>query len=560
MSDAAPVTASSPTVESRRTQAFPILGANEVTRMRRFGTLCRYADGERIYETGKPLPGLVLVLSGAVRVTGRDAHGREIPVVEHVAGAFSGELGLLSGRRSMVDSIAVGAVEAILIDPAQLHDLLIADALLGEEIMRALILRRVELIEAGAGGPVLIGPGRSSDIARLRNFLTRNGMPHAMLDPATDADAQALVARYAHAAADLPLVVCPDGSVLRNPTETELARGIGMLDAAAEDRVFDVAVAGAGPAGLSTAVYGASEGLSVIVIDARAFGGQAGASSRIENYFGFPTGISGQALTARGYTQAQKFGATMMIPSEILRLQCGGPKEDKPFLLELADGRSVGSRTVVIATGARYRRLDCPNLNTMQGRGVWYWASPIEAKLCIGEEVALVGGGNAAGQAAVFLAQYAAKVWMLVRGAGLAATMSKYLIDRIAATEKIQLLTRTQITDVHGKRDGGLEAVTWRNRNSGAEETRPIRNVFLFLGAEPAAEWLRDCAVAVDQNGFVETGSNLLAPLETSVAGVYAVGDIRAGSVKRVGAAIGEGAAVVAQVHAFLAVRASGRV
>jgi thioredoxin reductase (NADPH) len=449
-----------------------------------------------------------------------------------------------------VDAVAVGDVEALLINSEQLHALLIAEASLGEKIMRALILRRVALIESGTGGPVLIGAASSGDVARLRNFLTRNGIPHLLLDPASDHDAQAFIERYAPRPEDLPLVVCPDGSVLRNPTESTLAKCIGMLDAGADaDHVSDVAVAGAGPAGLATAVYAASEGLSVLVIDARSFGGQAGASARIENYLGFPTGISGQALAGRAYTQAQKFGATMMIPAELVRLDCDG----NPFALQFADRRAVRSRTVAIATGARYRRPECANLSAMEGRGVWYWASPIEAKMCAGQEVALVGGGNSAGQAAVFLAGHASKVWMLVRGAGLAASMSKYLIDRIGGIANIELRTRTEIVGLTGTRQSGLESVTWQQRDTKQTETRPIRNVFMFLGADPSTEWLKDCDVAVDDKGFVKTGGGSRLPLETSVPGVFAIGDVRAGSVKRVGGAIGEGAAAVAGIHAFLA-------
>lgn len=540
----------SPTLEARRAQTFPILAPDEIARMRRFATPCRYADGERVYETGKPTSGLLVVLSGTIRITGRDGHGHDFPVIDHVAGAFSGELAQLTGRRSLVDAIAVGDVEALLISSEHLRALLIAEAALGEKIMRALILRRVALIETGTGGPVLIGAASSGEVARLRNFLSRNGIPHLLLDPASDHDAQAFIERYAPRPEDLPLVVCPDGSVLRNPTESVLAKCIGMLDAAdGADRVYDVAVAGAGPAGLATAVYAASEGLSVLVIDARSFGGQAGASARIENYLGFPTGISGQALAGRAYTQAQKFGATMMIPAEIVGLDCDG----SPLALQLADGRAVRSRTVAIATGARYRRPECANLSAMEGRGVWYWASPIEAKMCAGQEVVLVGGGNSAGQAAVFLAGHASKVWMLVRGDGLAASMSKYLIDRISGIANIELRTRTEIIGLTGTRQSGVESVTWRHRDTKQAETRPIRNVFMFLGADPSTEWLKDCDVAIDDKGFVRTGNGSQLSLETSVPGVFAIGDVRAGSVKRVGSAIGEGAAAVAQIHAFLA-------
>src|SRR5215831_730571 len=311
----------SPTVAARRAQAFPTLDAGEIERVRTYATPRRFANGERIYETGKPTVGLVLVLSGAIRITARDGHGRDLPIVEHGTGSLAGEIGQLARRRSLVDGVAVGDVEGLLVDSDHLQALLVGDASLGEKIMRALIIRRVGLLEAGYGGPVLVGNASSHDVARLRNFLTRNSFPHLLIDPATDADARSFVERYAPSPSDLPLAICPDGTVLRNPSEDEIARCLGMLDAVPlEGNVFDVAVAGAGPAGLATAVYAASEGLSVLVLDSRAFGGQAGASARIENYFGFPTGISGHALTARAYNQAQKFGAEMAIPDEVTSL------------------------------------------------------------------------------------------------------------------------------------------------------------------------------------------------------------------------------------------------
>jgi thioredoxin reductase (NADPH) len=542
----------SPTLESRRASTFPVLSPDEIERMRRFAVPRIWAAGERVYETGKPSPGMLVVLSGLLRVTGRDGHGHDIPVVDHGPGSFSGELGLLSGQRSLVDGVAVGKLDALLIDPDHLRSLLIAEAALGEKIMRAMILRRVALIETGTGGPVLVGSLASGDVARLENFLNRNGIPHLLIDPAIDDDARAFVERYAPKPDELPLAICPDGSVLRNPTEEALAGCIGMLDASADfDRVYDVAIAGAGPAGLATAVYAASEGLSVLVFDARAFGGQAGASARIENYLGFPTGISGQALAGRAYTQAQKFGANLRIPVEVSRLDCVPADRGEPFALHFKDGRVAQSRTVVIATGARYRRPDCANLVALEGHGVSYWASPVEAKVCSGQDVALVGGGNSAGQAAVYLAAHARKVWMLVRGPGLAASMSKYLIDRIAATPNIELRTRSEIIEVHGEEPTGVVSVTWRRRDTGETETHPVRQVFLFLGADPATAWLEGCPVVVDSKGFITTGQAKRA-LETTVPGVFAVGDVRAGSVKRVGGAIGEGAAAVAQIHAFL--------
>jgi thioredoxin reductase (NADPH) len=550
----------SPTREARQAQMFPVLTPEEIARMARFGTPRSFADGERVMQTGKPTRGIYLVLSGAIRITGRDAHGHDFPVVEHGPGAFSGEVSQLSGKPSFVDGVAVGAVDAIEINGERVHALLIAEAALGEKLMRAMILRRVALIEVGSGGPVLVGAPSAPDVARLRSFLSRNGIPHQLLDPGIDSDARAFIERYAPEPEQLPLAVCPNGEVLRNPTESELARCIGMLEADPCGKVYDVAIAGAGPAGLAAAVYAGSEGLSVLVIDARAFGGQAGASARIENYFGFPTGVTGQALTGRGYTQAQKFGARMLIPMETRRLDCAPAERGEPIELHLGDSRVVRARTVVIATGARYRRpAECSNLIALEGRGVWYWASPIEAKMCAGEEVVLVGGGNSAGQAAVFLSGHASKVWMLVRGPGLAASMSKYLIDRIAATANIELLIRTEITYLTGSRQSGVESVTWtrrpRGEQQGEQQSRPIRHVFLFLGAEPSTAWLEDCDVAVDDKGFVATGHNGSLPLETSVPGVFAIGDVRAGSVKRVGGAIGEGAAVVSQIHSFLDAR-----
>ena len=547
----------SPTIEARHAQAFPVLAPEEVDRLARFGTLQQFADGSRLYETGKPSPGMFVVLSGNVRVTRRDGHGHDLLIVEYGPGMFSGELGQLSGQRSFVDATAVGDVRTAVLPPERLRAALIAEAALGERIMRALILRRVGLIETGAGGPLLVGSASSPDVTRLSSFLARNGIPHLVLDPASDSEARLIVDRYAPSAAELPLALCPDGSILRNPTDTALARCIGMLDADGADRLYDVAIVGAGPAGLAAAVYAASEGLDVVVVDARAFGGQAGASARIENYLGFPTGISGQALAGRAYSQAQKFGARMEIPDEIVGIDCKRSVDDGAVTLKVSDGATRRSRTIVIASGARYRRPSCRGLKDMEGRGVWYWASPIEARACIGAEVVVVGGGNSAGQGAVFLSGSATKVWMLVRGPGLAASMSKYLIDRIASIPNIELLTETEIVDITGSQDSGLESVTWRSRDSDRETTRPIRNVFLFLGADPSTEWLADCGVELDANGFVKTGAK--SPLETSVPGIFAIGDVRAGSVKRVGGAIGEGAAVVAQIHAFLASTAATR-
>jgi thioredoxin reductase (NADPH) len=543
---------------ARFEQTFPTLTPKEIDRLRPFGTIRRYAAGEYLVETGKPGPGMFVLLSGHVAVTQRDGLGHVVPIVEYGPGQFLGEVAQLSGRVSQVDGKAEGEVETLLIPPDELRRLLIAEAELGERITRALILRRVNLIQSSVGGPLLIGSPLSADVVRLQGFLTRNGNPHHLIDPSSDPEAAGLIVRYAPAANDLPLVITADGTVLRNPSETALARALGMIRVPDRQTIYDVAVVGCGPAGLATAVYAASEGLSVTVFDTRAYGGQAGASARIENYLGFPTGISGQALAGRAFVQAQKFGADIMIPVEVKSLDC--TRTDGSFALEVDGGERIHARSVVIASGARYRRPAIENLQTFEGHGVWYWASPIEARLCAGEEVILVGGGNSAGQAAVFLSGHARKVRMMVRGKGLADSMSRYLIERIKATPNIELMTQTEIIALEGRRETGLDRVRWRNRATGAETEAPIRNVFLFAGADPATSWLAGCGVEVDKNGFVITGArrsgNLPAAenaLESSVPGVFAVGDVRFGSVKRVGGAIGEGAQVVQALHRYLA-------
>jgi thioredoxin reductase (NADPH) len=538
----------------RYDQTFPSLTAAEIERMRRFGEIALYKDGDMLFETGKPGPGMFVVLSGHVCVTQRDGFGRVSPVADQCAGQFLAEIGQLSGRMALVDGRAEGDVETLLIPPERLRALLVAEADLGERIMRALILRRVNLLQGGVGGPALIGSATASDMVRLQGFLTRNGYPYHLLDPQVDKDAGDVVARYAPSPQELPLVVVPDGSVLRNPTLSALAHAMGMLRPIDKDKVYDVAVVGSGPAGLSTAVYGASEGLSIAVCDSRAFGGQAGASARIENYLGFPTGISGHALTARAFNQAQKFGADVMIPVTVGQLDCS--RKDGLFGLALDDGEVLKARSIVIASGARYRRPEIDRLKDFEGRGVWYWASPIEGRLCKAQEVILVGGGNSAGQAAVFLAGQAARVRMVIRGGGLAASMSRYLIDRIESMANIELVFNTEVVALDGDPEAGLSRVTLRSRLSGQDETSEIRNLFLFVGADPATDWLADCGVTLDRGGFVLTGvaanGRAVQALETSVPGVYAVGDVRSGSVKRVGGAIGEGAQVVAALHGFL--------
>ena len=365
------------------------------------------------------------------------------------------------------------------------------------------------------------------------------------MDPKTDPCAQTLIERFHIDSRELPIVLCPNGQLLRNPSEVELARCIGLVKPIDPDKIYDVVIVGAGPAGLAASVYAGSEGLSVLALDCRAFGGQAGASARIENYLGFPTGITGLALMARAYNQAQKFGVDMAIPDEVGSLQGQTASDDGRFLLTLANKERVRARTVVIASGARYRRLDVENLASFEGSCVHYWASPLEGRLCAGQEVALVGGGNSAGQAAVYLSSQVAKVWLIVRGPSLEASMSRYLVDRITARPNVEVLTETTVTALEGQ-DGILEAIRCRSHRSGEELRRAIRHLFLFIGAEPNTEWLSRSGVTLDDKGFVRTGANIHRPLETSLPGVFAIGDVRSGSVKRVAAAVGEGAQVVA--------------
>lgn len=544
----------------RAEQMFPALTAEQITRIERLGERKAFADGDHLFEQGEPAPGFFILLSGWVRITSRDAGLHDVTVVDQGPGQFLAEVGQLGGRPALVDGRAKGDVEAILLKPDALRQLLIIDAAIGEMVMRALILRRVALIERGAGGPILIGAKGMPDLIRLETFCARNGMPRTVLDPESDIDARALIERFHVSGDDLPLAVCPNGDVLRNPTDLALAHCLG-LDTIDTNTTFDVAIVGAGPAGLAVAVYAASEGLSVVVLDARAYGGQAGASARIENYLGFPSGISGQALAGRAYTQAQKFGAQIAIPVTVERLDCSR----KTPSLVLGDGRRVRARSVVVASGAAYRRPAVQGLQRYEGRGVSYWASPIEARLVQNEEVALVGGGNSAGQAVVFLANHCNRVNLIVRRP-LAATMSNYLIERINALPNVDICVGAEISTLHGDREG-LSGVTWHNRETDEEFSCDTRHLFLFIGADPNSGWLGECDAVRDRQGFVMTGDALdeaalkgagwhldrrPMPLETSIAGVFAIGDVRAGSVKRVAAGVGEGAAVVAQLHGYL--------
>lgn len=541
------------TFDTRRAQMFPRLEAAEIDRLRRFGQVIRAKAGEALATSGVPSPGLFVILAGRVALSRRDAHNESQPIVEHADGQFIGEIAQLSGRPSLVDVQALTEVEALLIAPERLRAVLVAEAELGERIMRALILRRVSLIETGAGGPIIVGREADGEVIRLSGFLARNGHPYQHLDPDHVDCAKVLIQRFDVDESELPIVLCPNGAILRQPTNHQLGRCIGLVGPIDADRLYDVAVVGAGPAGLATAVYAASEGLSVLVLDTRAFGGQAGASARIENYLGFPTGISGMALMGRAYGQAQKFGAELAIPDEVASLVCEDDGAHR-YRLSLASGETAQAKTVVIASGARYRRLEVENLDQFEGASVHYWASPLEAKLCAGQEVALVGAGNSAGQAAVYLASQVEKVWMIVRGESLAATMSRYLIDRIESTPNIEVVVRSAVVGLEGE-EGQLSAIRCRGPG-GAETTCPVSHLFLFIGAAPNTAWLTHCHVELDNHGFVRTGTDL-APghplLQTSRKGVFAIGDARAGSVKRVAAAVGEGAQAVAAIHAYLA-------
>jgi thioredoxin reductase (NADPH) len=538
--------------ETRRPQIFPTLEPAEIERVRRFGECCSYLAGEALMTAGTVARGFTIILSGHVQMSQRHDGDRRTPIVLYGPGQFMGELAQLAGRPALVDAHAQEAVDALVIAPDRLRALLVAEAELGERIMRALILRRVSLLETGAGGPVIVGRPENGDVLRLAVFLRRNGHPHLTLDPETDPEARALVERFHVDPAELPIVLCPNGELLRNPCEDALARCIGLVKPIDPDRIYDVAIIGAGPAGLAAAVYAGSEGLSALVLDCRSFGGQAGASARIENYLGFPTGISGIALMGRAYSQAQKFGVELAIPDEVTCLGCreGGA----PFELTLVNNEKARARAIVIACGARYRRLAVENLDQFEGGSVHYWASPLEGKLCAGQEVALVGAGNSAGQAVVYLASQVAKVWLIMRGDDLEASMSRYLVDRINGLPNVEVITRAQVTALEG-RDGMLEAIRWRQQGAREDSRCDMRHLFLFIGADPNTDWLAGSDIARDAKGFVLTGKPAGAAhmLETSRPGVFAIGDVRAGSIKRVAAAVGEGAQVVAALHAYLA-------
>jgi thioredoxin reductase (NADPH) len=536
------------TYATRGAQMFLRFDDDELGRLSRFGQPRSFRAGDMLARVGETGPGLVLILSGEVAVTQPDG-GAKKHIVIHERGNFMGELAQLSGRPYLVDEEALTDVEAVAIPPDRLRALLIAEADLGERLMRALILRRVGLIESGAG-PIVVGSEQDGDVLRLTNFLRRNGHPFQQIDPADDSCAQTLVERFQVAPEELPIVLCPNGNLLRNPTERQLARCVGLVGPLDSAKVYDVVVIGAGPAGLATSVYAASEGLSVLAIDCRSFGGQAGASARIENYLGFPTGISGMALMGRAFSQAQKFGVEVAIPDEAVKLECG----NDPCHVQLGTGERVQARAVVLATGARYRRLGVEGLDRYEGTSVHYWASPLEADLCADAEVALVGGGNSAGQATVFLATRARHVTLIARRP-IEETMSQYLVERIRAQPNIDVVIGSEISELDGA-DGMLEAISLRDRTSGVVTKKSVRYLFSFIGAEPNTDWLAGSGLKLDQRGFVLTGDDVggdRLPLETSRSGVFAVGDVRSCSVKRVAASVGDGAQVVAAIHSYLA-------
>ena len=545
---------------ARREHIFPTLTAEQMARVAQHGHVRRVARGEVLIEAGTSAIPFFVITAGRIEVV-RPSGSSEQLVTVHQRGGFTGEVNMLSGRRTLVRSRAAEDSEVIELTRDQLLSFVQTDPQLGEILMRAFILRRIELIASGIGDVVLIGSVHSAGTLRIREFLTRNGHPYTYIDLDRDSDVQEMLDRFHVTVHDVPVVICRGDMVLRNPTNQQVAELLGFNETIDATHVRDLVVVGAGPAGLAAAVYGASEGLDVLVLESNAPGGQAGASSKIENYLGFPTGISGQELAGRAYLQAQKFGAQVMIAKEAMELTC----DRQPYRIKLDGGVAIPTRAIIIATGAEYRRLPLDNISAFEGNGIYYGATFVEAQLCGGEEVVVVGGGNSAGQAAVFLAATARHVHMLVRSSGLADTMSRYLIRRIEDNPAISLRTHTEIVGLEG--DGHLERVRWRNAQTGELSDNRISHVFVMTGATPNTRWLDGC-VAIDGKGFIKTGPELSrdeltaarwplarAPhlLETSLPGVFAVGDVRGGNVKRVASAVGEGSIAVSFVHRVLA-------
>jgi len=546
--------------ESRREQMFPKLTAPQIARLQRHGRTIRTTAGQVLSEAGEGHRDLYVVLSGSLQIVRPGLQGED-PITIEVAGDFTGEMSTLRGLGGFTRVRVCEAGEVLAISESELRTLVQTDPEIMEIFMRAFILRRMGLIAADqAGDVILVGSMHSSATVRLVQFLTRNTYPFALRDVDTDKDAKAFLEGFDLSAGDLPVVLCRGQVVLRNPSNAEVAACLGMNPQLDPEKVRDVVVIGAGPSGLAAAVYAASEGLDVLVIETVAPGGQAGSSSKIENYLGFPTGISGLALAGRALVQAQKFGADVAIATSAVRLNC----DCTPFRVELSDGQVVRSRTVIIASGAEYRKLAIENLTDYLGVGVYYAATAVEKKLCGDDEVVVVGGGNSAGQAAVFLSRNGRRVQLLVRSDGLAESMSRYLIRRIEETPNITLHARTEITALQGS--GRLERVTWRTGPDGKPQTHAIGHVFLMTGAVPNTDWLQGC-VALDAKGFVRTGPDLQVAngvpegwplsrqplhLETTIPGIFAVGDVRCGSAKRVAAAVGEGSVCIQLIHRLL--------
>ena len=538
---------------------FPTLTAAQILRISAHGRRRPITAGEMLVDVGGKAVPFFVVITGAIQIL-RPSGSTATLIVTHGPGAFLGEGNMIAGRRSLVQALVSESGEVIELDREQLLTLVQTDAELSEILMRAFILRRVELIARGLGDVVVLGSTHCAGTLRVKEFLTRNGHPFTYVDLDVDADAQELLDRFHVTDADVPVLICRGDAVLRNPSNQQIAECLGFNDAIDRTHVRDLVIVGAGPSGLSAAVYAASEGLDVLVIEANAPGGQAGSSSRIENYLGFPTGISGQELTGRAYAQAQKFGAQVMIAKGADALVCG----KQTYAVQTGDGVRIPARAVVIATGAEYRKPALENLSQFEGAGVYYAATPMEAQLCVGEEVVVIGGGNSAGQAAVFLSQTVRRVHMLIRASGLADTMSRYLVRRIEDNPGIVLHTRTELSAVEG--NGHLERIRWRDSGTDTIEAHDIRHVFIMAGAMPNTRWLEGC-VTLDGKGFIKTGPDLspedLAAaawpltrppslLETSRPGIFAVGDVRGGNIKRVASAVGEGSIAIAFVHQVL--------
>jgi thioredoxin reductase (NADPH) len=535
----------------REAQTFPKLNPRHIDRIRRFGEEADYPKGAELFRRGQRGVDFFVVVEGSVEIIDHRTDAEDATIHIHGERQFTGELDLFNNREILVSGVTGHDSRIIRVPRANFQRLIEAEPDIGEIIIRAFILRRVGLMRHAQGGVVLIGSSHSGDTLRIQRFLSRNGYPHRMLDTDADPDADGMLKCLDVKPHELPVVVLPDHEFMRRPSTPELADKLGLTERFDPDKVYDLTVVGAGPAGLAAAVYGASEGLGTLVIEPLAPGGQAGTSSKIENYLGFPTGISGQALAGRAQVQAQKFGARLAISRRATSIDC----DRTPFCIEMEDGQRVSTRSIVIATGARYRKLDLPNYDKFEGQGIHYAATWIEGNLCANEEVIVVGGGNSAGQAAVFLSGLARHVHILVRSRALAETMSDYLIQRIEASPNITLHNRTEITALEG--DEVLERVTWTNRDSGESETRTIGNVFVMIGAVPNTDWLQGC-VPLDRGGFVITGRDgegqaLSSPYATERPGIFAVGDVRSGSTKRVASGVGEGSVVVSAVHAFLA-------